>query len=567
MPVALGGPNAGPSGLRPHQIADLLEDGADTNARRGDGPSAVAALLRAAELSPAGSERARRLAKAAYVGANLTGDVRDVPRLLEDARRTAPGTGSLAAAAAGATYLLNSSGDIDTAHRLLCGAIAAQPAPYDPGDATLDEALHTLLLVCFFGGRPDLWAPFDTATAKYPAAPDLLAIARSTFVDPARTDPADLARLDAAIATLPHTADPLRIVRVAIAGAYVDRLDGCAEALHRVAAAGRCGENVTTAIDALFLPANRAWLTGQWPDLRQAVGEGLELCEQYHYPMPAFAGNFLLACTAAACGDHARTRCLTDRMQQWAGPRRADAVHAYIAHAKALFALGQGDFDEAYRQVTLFAPAGTLPPFAPHALWAVMDLVEAAVRTGRREAAVRHVAAARSARLDVLSPRLRMLQHASAALAAGDDPHPGFADALAIAGAERWPFDHARIHLYYGERLRRGKAPAQARRHLAAALETFQRLGAHPWSHRANQELRACGGAMAPAAGSDAAMLTPQQRKIAGLAAAGLSNKQIAEKLFLSPRTVSTHLYQVFPKLGVTSRAGLRDALEHLNRQ
>ncbi|MFE3202359.1 helix-turn-helix transcriptional regulator [Embleya sp. NPDC059237] len=64
---------------------------------------------------------------------------------------------------------------------------------------------------------------------------------------------------------------------------------------------------------------------------------------------------------------------------------------------------------------------------------------------------------------------------------------------------------------------------------------------------------------------SDAA-LTPQQREIAGLAAAGPTNKQIAEKLSLSPRTVSTHLYQAFPKLGVTSRAGLRDALEHLQR-
>jgi DNA-binding NarL/FixJ family response regulator len=55
--------------------------------------------------------------------------------------------------------------------------------------------------------------------------------------------------------------------------------------------------------------------------------------------------------------------------------------------------------------------------------------------------------------------------------------------------------------------------------------------------------------------------LTPQQLQIASLAAAGLTNKQIAERLFLSPRTVSTHLYQIFPKLGITSRAALRDAL------
>ena len=57
--------------------------------------------------------------------------------------------------------------------------------------------------------------------------------------------------------------------------------------------------------------------------------------------------------------------------------------------------------------------------------------------------------------------------------------------------------------------------------------------------------------------------LTPQQREIATLAAAGLTNKQIGERLYLSHRTVATHLYQIFPKLGVTSRAALRDALSH----
>ncbi|MEU9081367.1 helix-turn-helix transcriptional regulator [Streptomyces sp. NPDC048357] len=98
---------------------------------------------------------------------------------------------------------------------------------------------------------------------------------------------------------------------------------------------------------------------------------------------------------------------------------------------------------------------------------------------------------------------------------------------------------------------------------MRAAVEIFRRLGALPWPDRAEQELRACGSpASEPAAPRPAsAVPTPQQRKIAGLAAAGLSNKQTAERLFLSPRTVSTHLHHVFPKLGVSSRAALRDAL------
>ncbi|MEV6734140.1 MULTISPECIES: AAA family ATPase [unclassified Streptomyces] len=550
------------------KVAALLERAAAVIARRGDGSAAVAALLRAAELTPAGPQRARRLAEAAYTGANITGDLRDVPHLLDDARRTAPGEGSPAMAVAGAAYLLNGSGDIDTAYSLLCGAITLRPEPYDPADATLAEALHTLLLVCFFGGRPELWPPFDAAVAACPDAPVLLVTARSTFADPARTSPFDLAVLDAAIAELTHESDPLHIVRVAIAGAYVDRLDGCEEGLHRVVAGGRRGEHVTPAIDALFLLGNHGWLTGQWSDLRQFVGEGLELCEQYHYPMLAWAGKYLLACRAAACGDHAETGGLTDQMEQWAGPRSADTVRAYAAHARALSALGQGDFEEAYWQATVIAEPGTLPEFAPQAVWTVMDLVDSAVRTGRHGPARDHVAAARDAGLEVVSPRLRMLVHASAALAADDDQHVGFQAALAVKGAERWPFDLARIRLYYGEQLRRSRSRAQARHHLTVAAEIFRRLGATPWADRADQELRACGSPPRTAyRPGTAAALTPQQLEIARLAAAGLTNKRIAEKLSLSPRTVSTHLYQVFPKLGVTSRAALRDALKQLNER
>jgi DNA-binding NarL/FixJ family response regulator len=99
------------------------------------------------------------------------------------------------------------------------------------------------------------------------------------------------------------------------------------------------------------------------------------------------------------------------------------------------------------------------------------------------------------------------------------------------------------------------------RRHLSAARELFNQLGAAPWVARASSELRATGQPVAHEQRPDPITLTPQQREIAALAAAGLTNKQIGERLYLSHRTVATHLYQIFPKLGVTSRAALRDAL------
>jgi DNA-binding CsgD family transcriptional regulator len=136
-----------------------------------------------------------------------------------------------------------------------------------------------------------------------------------------------------------------------------------------------------------------------------------------------------------------------------------------------------------------------------------------------------------------------------------------FEKALAVPGTDRWPFERARVQLAYGERLRRARSATEARTHLADALDTFQRLGAGPWTTRTGSELRAMGLPTGHAEGIGPSSLTPQQREIAMLAAAGLTNKQIAERLFLSPRTVSTHLYQLFPKLGVTSRAALRDAL------
>jgi DNA-binding CsgD family transcriptional regulator len=192
-----------------------------------------------------------------------------------------------------------------------------------------------------------------------------------------------------------------------------------------------------------------------------------------------------------------------------------------------------------------------------------MELVEAAARSGRPEDAAAHVAAAREARIGELSPRLALILAGAAAMAAADRDHRDlFEQALLVPDADRWPFDLARIQLAYGERLRRTQSPADARSHLRVALDAFAQLGALPWAERAGNELRATGLHRERPDSPGTAGLTAQQRQIAQLAAAGLTNKQIAERLFLSPRTVGYHLHQVFPKLGVTSRAALRDALD-----
>ena len=99
------------------------------------------------------------------------------------------------------------------------------------------------------------------------------------------------------------------------------------------------------------------------------------------------------------------------------------------------------------------------------------------------------------------------------------------------------------------------------------ARDTFHQLGAQPWMRSRRRELRATGLATGPTDPTGAASLTPQELQIAQLAAEGLTNKEIGARLFLSHRTVSTHLYQLFPKLGITSRAALRDALGDLSKE
>jgi DNA-binding CsgD family transcriptional regulator len=546
-------------------VASLLQKSAHSNFRRGSPVHAVSELLRAAELSPTPAGRSTRLAEAAYLGTVVTGDLRDAARLLESAQRAATEP-SLALALASANHLLNRDGAIVEAHRRLAAAVRAAPDPADASDKTLLEALYNLLLVSAFGGG-DLkqWDELHAALARLrPRPPELLAIMQVTFADPARSQPV-LDRLDAAIAGLRHEISPARIVRVGMAASGVDRLAPCRDALTRVVGYGREGGPIASAIEALFLVGADAFHSGQWDDALARADEGLDLCARHGYQLQAWHGRFLHALVAAARGDHAGAGTAVAEMTGWAGPRHAGLVRNYALQAGTLDALGRGDFEAAYRFATSITPAGEFASHVPQALATLLDLVEAAERTGRHTQARAHAAAARDTGVHTLSPRLAFLTRVASALTApeGDDCRL-FAEALAAPGVERWPFDLARAELYHGERLRRTKATARARASLTAASERFERLGAEPWAARAGAELRAV-GARSEQARPGGVVLTPQQRQIATLAAGGLTNKQIGEQLFLSPRTVGAHLYQLFPKLGVTSRAALRDALTTLD--
>lgn len=539
-------------------IARLLEDAAMRTKGRGDPVGAIGMLLRAADLSPGPADYQRRAMFASYLGVDVTGELTDPRRA---GATGVPGQGqTIAAAVAAAAYMVNSGGDIDTIHRILVGALHTVRGPIAAWDEPLVEIVYVLQSNCSFGSRADLVHDYRAMLDQVGLEPpEILALLGDTFLEPVTRAKPALARLDDAIAGIAEEFDHAHAVRLGIAGMYVDRLAGCRDALTRIVEHGRAGGAVASAIKAFVLLGFDALLTGDWDEAQRLAGEGLTFTDRHHYRL---LGGFLqydLAMIAAARGDAATAQRIADELIGWAAPNRVGFALQLAAHAKALASLSSGAFDVAYRQVVEVCSPGTIPSHKPAALWMLFDLVEAAVRAGRARDAAAHVAELRASGIADISPRLALVvSGATALIAAEADYDEAFKHALTTPDASRWPFLLARIRLAYGERLRRGKAPTDARIQLEEARDAFQRLGAEPWAVRARTELRATGlGAPERVAGA----LTPQQREIAELAAAGLSNKQIGERLFLSPRTVGAHLYQIFPKLGITSRAALRDAL------
>ena len=152
------------------------------------------------------------------------------------------------------------------------------------------------------------------------------------------------------------------------------------------------------------------------------------------------------------------------------------------------------------------------------------------------------------------------LLYARLHLATDDEAGPAFEDALG-RDLSAWPVIQARIKLAYGEWLRRHRRQVESRAPLRAARDAFDALGMRPWAERARQELRAAGESSQRRERDSLDDLTPQELQIVQMVAQGLSNRVIAERLYLSRRTVESHLYRVFPKLGVSSRAQLVSVL------
>ena len=278
----------------------------------------------------------------------------------------------------------------------------------------------------------------------------------------------------------------------------------------------------------------------------------------------AASADVITATVLALRGDSAAACRYAARVLAGVDPAECGLVAARARRALGVAAFADGSYLQAFTQLRgLFSEDGT--PLHNYASYlGVADLAAAAVRAGRRMEGcdvIEHVLSRlngnASARLEQLIARARGI------LAEPADSEAHFATGLADPAGDQWPFERAQLRLDYGEWLRRRRRINDAKAVLTEALGTFRRLGARSWAQRAQAELRACGVAVAGAAANPDALgeLTPQQRQIVRLASDGLTDREIGDRLFLSPRTVSSHLYRSYPKLGVASRHQLRDVI------
>ena len=186
-------------------------------------------------------------------------------------------------------------------------------------------------------------------------------------------------------------------------------------------------------------------------------------------------------------------------------------------------------------------------------------LIEAHVRGGGLDEARRHLTElSRQAEACGL-PFARAAAARCRGIVEGEEQH--FLEAL--AWHERAPnaFERGRTLLCYGELLRREKRRADARSQLRAALVDFDEVGAASWAERARVELGATGARARRRVPDTRDELTPQELHVARLVAEGLTNREIAARLFLSPKTIETHIRHAFQKLGVRSRTELAVAV------
>jgi DNA-binding CsgD family transcriptional regulator len=540
-------------------VAEELDAAAQRATNRGAGDVAVSAFERAAELTADAHRHAMRL----YAAGDLAREVgrsSDGVRLLRAARQI----GLPPAEDAMASFNLEIAESTWSGSAMIrdFARIARELADSGQGERAID-ALDTISVRAY-------WERLDDDTRREVASiSDEIAVPSN---HPTRlhvlgsVDP--LGRAEHVVEQVGRLSpvgitDPQHLFEVGAAASSV-WAENLALPFLRAAAAGARAQGRLSLLTHTL--AFEAWAHLRLGAVREAItraAESARIAEEVRTLRYMVAARLAQAVAGAEQGEDETSERLIADAEALLIPLGTNPMLSLPAFARGRLALAEERFGEAYEHLArIFDPEGAaFHPFVRG--WALADIADAAVRGDGDVDAVRgylaeweEIAAATGA------PHLQVqVAYAAAILGQEAGTEQRFRDAIAAAQAQ-WPFYVARAQLAYGEWLRRHRRMTQSRAPLREAAEAFDALGLVRYAERARRELRASGETVRRRDPSAWAQLSPQELQIAQLAAEGLSNREIGEQLYLSHRTVESHLYRLFPKLGVTSRAQLRDALD-----
>lgn len=532
------------------QAAEQLERSAEQAALRGGPAAAMAALAKAAELTADGPRRGRLLwtaARAAIRGGFTAAAVELLDRAerepdLDEADRI-----SLAAMQA---ILAGFAGSPEDAMDLI--------KPWIPRALRIDRQSFTPTIAMygdlgFRANRPQAWADLAGWLDEITLTPDnpedaVLMLLHSACRARTGRDPGPVVEARAAVESF---TDP---VTMTLAGAIARWLgdDELSRRLYRNAGqlARTSGSLGALAWNLEYQAADEI-ARGRYELAEVHAEEGYEFATEVGHPNTVCRNRGLLALCAAIRGHPEAGEVATDVLAEASGRKLADAT-SYARRALGLIELVAGRGREAARHFEAVGGWNT-----DLAMGIVPDLVEALVRAGERDRAATATARYTQWTAHTASPALAALTARCRALVDTDGGDAHYAESLRLHAISDSPLEFARTELLFGEQLRRDRRRSEAQRHLRGAAETFRRIGALAWADRALGELRATGGsARTPDAGA-LSTLTPQELRITLAVGEGLTNREIAAQLFLSPRTVDYHLRKVFQKADITSRAEL----------
>ncbi|MGV9884145.1 LuxR C-terminal-related transcriptional regulator [Streptomyces sp. NPDC003006] len=522
----------------------------------------AAALSAAADLTRAARERALRRAAAAR-HARLAGRPAQAQELLAAARSESTDAGTRGAVELVQGQLTLADGPVADARETLLLA-AELLDPHDPHDAR--EARLCAMAAAWDMGDAEAYL---SALGPPPAAgaPRSPVAGADTLAEEYRAAMAVVMRgrlgaashgLRGVVARGQGADEPSLLLRAGVAALVVGDLAAASRVNARALAAARARGTDIHVPQALEYLAYAELRAGRHARARAHAEEGLRAAGRTGQRNIAAQHHAILALVASVEGEDEAVAA-----HAAAAARTADRHGLAQAATLAQWALARVDLsrgrapEAAARLGPVVRPGPRRGHFAVRML-AVPCFVEAAVLAGEGDAAHGCVAefagwAAQGA--DPQAPA--QLARCHALLAGPEDSDALYTVALARHERVGGDFESARTQLLYGKWLRRRRRPGEARGRLRDALVSFERCGARAWAEQARAELRATGEALAAGPPGGLSRLTPQQLRIARCVAEGATNREVARRLSVSPRTVDHHLRNVFALLGVRSRVEL----------